>query len=137
MTGRPDQHDAALAAVHEAARLQPGSDARREAIAALALPELRPRRTLDSHGQPVAFDVALRLYATNDMAGNFHLRDLADDRPLCWLPADGRGVPHQFGFSPDGQQFAASYATHQLWVWWLDAQPPYADVPARAGAGQE
>lgn len=132
LSGRPGQHDAALAAITEAVRLRPGPEARREAIAALALPELRPWRTLNLGLQPVAFDADLRRYATHDAAGNFHIWDLADDRPLFWLPAGDRGRPHQFGFSPDGEQFGASYTNHELWVWRLAAPP--LETGARAGA---
>lgn len=135
LSGRPGQRDAALAAISEAVRLRPGPDARREAVAALALPELRHWRTLNLGNQPVAFDAALRRYATNDAAGNFHIRDLADDRPLFWLPAGDRGVPHQFGFSPDGEEFGASYTTHELRVWRLASQPPYTEARAHAAAG--
>ncbi len=135
LSGRPGQHDAALTAITDAVRLRPGPDARREAIAALALPELRPWRTLNLGGRSVAFDAALRRYATNDAAGNFHLRDLADDRLLSWLPAGDRGLPHQFGFSSDGEEFGASYLTHELWVWRLAAQPPPAGARAGVTAG--
>ncbi len=135
LSGRPGQHDAALAAITDAVRLRPGADARCEAIAALALPELRPWRTLNLGGRSVAFDAALRRYATNDATGNFHIHDLADDRLLSWLPAGDRGLPHQFGFSSDGEEFGASYLTHELWVWRLAAQPSPAEARAGTAAG--
>lgn len=139
LTGRPGQREAALAAVREAVRLRPGPDARREAVAALALPDLRAWRRLDARGAVMAFDADLRRYVTNDAAGNLHVRAVADDRPLHFLPAhrlpDGSPARlAQFGFSPEGDELGVSHVHGDLVVWQLAAQPDYAAALAAGGA---
>jgi WD40 repeat protein len=139
LTGRPGQREEALAAVREAVRLRPGPDARREAVAALALPDVTGWRRLDLHGATAAFDADLRRYVTNDAAGNLHVRAVADDRPLHFLPAHRQpdGSPArvaQFGFSAEGDELGVSQYHGDLVVWRLDAQPDYAAAQAAGGA---
>jgi eukaryotic-like serine/threonine-protein kinase len=144
LTERPGQREQSLLAVAEAVRIRSGSEARREAIAALALPDVRPWRQLNTRGVPVAFDRNLRRYATNDVEGNLHIRDLADDRPVHFLPRhqgpdlpDGRAGLYGFGFDPEGTTLGASYVNHQHLAWRLDDQPTYEEAKAAGGTAMQ
>jgi WD40 repeat protein len=96
-----------------AARIRPGDDVRDEAIACLALADLKVAR--DWEGYPhldtaLAFDAGLERYARGDDAGQISVRRVADDSKLVDLPAIGPGTASTWAaFSPDGRLLAALY----------------------------
>jgi WD40 repeat protein len=88
---------------------------RNEAIACMALPDLRLARQWD-YGIPrcygLAFDAELERYAFSDEQGTISIRHFADNREMLRLPGDG--VPAWIlQFSPDGR-FLAARCHHQF-----------------------
>ncbi|MGH7173638.1 MAG: protein kinase domain-containing protein, partial [Gemmataceae bacterium] len=93
----------------QAAALRPSLELRNEAIACMALPDLRLAREWD-YGIPrrygLAFDAELERYAFSDEQGTISIRRFADNRELLRLP--GGGVPAWVvKFSPDGRFLTA------------------------------
>src|SRR5262249_26406188 len=115
-----------LDAVDKAARIRRDDGLRDEAIAALALPDLRrgeswegwPKGTTD-----LAFDPSYRFYARASDDGHIGIYRFADHRQLQRL--EGRALQVTLQFSPDSQYLAAYHAaTSTLTVWRLhDGRP--------------
>jgi serine/threonine protein kinase/WD40 repeat protein len=104
-----------LDALSKAAHIRPDPRLRDEAIAALALPDLRPGapRNLWPEGTAhLVFDDAYRRYARADDRGNISIRDLADDREVRSIPTGGRTVG-SLALSPDGG-FLVAHLSGQL-----------------------
>ena len=134
------QRFASLDALTNAARiarsLDRGEDAmlelRNEAIACLALPDLRFERRLGARTMgeaSLAFDAAFAHYAWCDEPGNIYVRRLADDRALAHLLIPGIRVRQvYFEFSPTGKYLWAWHGSGKqappLVVWeWRREQP--------------
>jgi WD40 repeat protein len=129
LTGLPGQRHKTLEIVREASRRTNSLALRNEAIAAMALPDVRPFRTLASAGTLVAFDRLMQRYATNSAAGDLQVRWLEDGHPLACLSAEypAESAPAvgllRFEFSADGEYLGACYTNHQLLIWRLRARP--------------
>src|SRR5262245_23502370 len=66
---------------------------RNEAIACLALPDVKLRRVINlPRGSRSAFDHQMKRYATNDRSGALFIRSVADDRLVSYLPGRGAGL---------------------------------------------
>jgi serine/threonine protein kinase/WD40 repeat protein len=131
---RFDSLEALREAVQLAKSLQMGSDQlyqlRTEAIACLALPDLRPVQN-EWEGWPagssgeIGWDVNLEHYARSDGEGNISVRRVADDKQLALLPGPKNYGAHLMKFSPDGVLLAVRYwkrlpgtsTNFQLWDW--------------------
>ncbi len=101
-------------------RLDPLRD---EAIACLALPDLRPEpggRVIPRPpgAESVVFDPTMTRYALRFKDGTIRVRSVADDAEVASFRARGdRGV-EVFGFSPDGRYLATNhYPGYDLTVW--------------------
>jgi WD40 repeat protein len=110
-SGRPGRNYDSLDVLKHAAALRPSLQLRNEAIACMALPDLRLARQWD-YGIPrcygLALDAELERYAFSDTQGTISLRRFADNRELLRLP--GGGVPAWvLQFSPDHRFLAARY----------------------------
>jgi serine/threonine protein kinase/WD40 repeat protein len=84
---------------------------RNEAIACLALPDLRPIKEWErfTPGRAgAALDPRGQRYTTSDDRGNITLRHMADGRTILRLPGPGMAV-WSVAFSPDGQSLEATY----------------------------
>jgi WD40 repeat protein/tRNA A-37 threonylcarbamoyl transferase component Bud32 len=97
-----------LDVLRRAAALRPSPELRNEAIACMALPDLRLARQWD-YGIPccygLAFDADLERYAFSDEQGTISIRCFSDNRELLRLP--GSGVPAWvLQFSSDGRFLA-------------------------------
>lgn len=129
-TSEAGRRDRALEVVRQAARLHPSLPVRNEAIAALALPDLRIRHRwpgFPDGTKAIALEKRQRYFARADGNGRIEVRDVQTDRLLtAW---DGPSPACDWiRFSPDGGSVAARYGftnrTSQLHVWpWPDATP--------------
>jgi WD40 repeat protein/tRNA A-37 threonylcarbamoyl transferase component Bud32 len=106
------QRFASLAALAEAAGIRRDARLRDEAVACMALPDLRILEEglpCPEHTAEVAFDAGLTRYACGDAQGNVVIRRLADGQVLQRLPGFGKDA-QWLGFSPDGRFLAVGYA---------------------------
>src|SRR5207245_4439138 len=92
---------------------------RNEAIACLALPDLRPGRLLAARfpNSVIAFDGAYERYACVDEQGAIHVHGLADGRELARLPGLGPGALTYLLFSPNGRFLAGFTQGMQVHIW--------------------
>jgi WD40 repeat protein len=124
-SGRAGQRFASLEAVEKAGAIRPDLGARNEAIACLAMSDLRlwkqaklkfPRRD-----PIVRYDASLEHYAIVNAEGNIVICAAADDRELAVLPAPDSAVVLVYEFSPNGQFIAVGYRNESDgdngWVW--------------------
>jgi eukaryotic-like serine/threonine-protein kinase len=107
-SGRAGRNFDSLDVLRRAVAFRPSLELRNEAIACMALPDLRLARQWD-YGIPrcygLAFDAELGRYAFSDAQGTISIRRFADNRELARLP--GCGVPAWIlQFSPDGRFLA-------------------------------
>jgi serine/threonine protein kinase/WD40 repeat protein len=113
-SGQVGQRFASLEALAEAARIAHDLEMpeerllelRNEAVACLALADLRPPsfayRSSAGPGDGLWFDDSFQRYATWDRQGRVRIHGLSDDRELLAIP--GAGVPvESVYFSPDGR----------------------------------
>jgi WD40 repeat protein len=114
---------------------------RDEAIACLALPDLRPEP-----GGPVirrpqglflfAFDPTLTQYALRFKDGTIQVRRVADDQELARFQARGDREIYVFRFSPDGHYLATThFPGYTLTVWDLDRHTVAVHDPGRVSWG--
>jgi WD40 repeat protein/serine/threonine protein kinase len=130
-SGKVGQRFKCLEELAAAATLDPSAELRRElrneAVACLALADLRPFKVLD--GWPEArkpfFDARFERYACLDAEGNVNVRRVEGDRELVHIPASGTEInrEHRFIFTPDGRFLAVAYdvaGSSETRVWDLD-----------------
>jgi serine/threonine protein kinase/WD40 repeat protein len=142
-SGREGRRFAALDAVAKAAKIRPGPDLRDEAIASMALTDLRVLPEWEVVAPTplwLAFDAALERYARSDDRGDISIRRVADHREVLRLPGPGypAWVPR---FSPDGRYLAAAYHSSdrpepkRLLVWHLERGRPVVDLAFGESSG--
>ena len=144
LSGRAGQRFDSLESLARAAEIRPAPELRDEAIACLALADLRIVREWDGYpdlNTGVDFDARLERYARSDGDGNVSVRRVADDSEILRLPApEPRSPAGHLTFSPDGRFLAAAHIPpdgrqprHRLWD--LPRGGLVLDVPAdRPGA---
>ena len=125
------QRIGSLEAVRQAAAIRPTAGLRDEAIAAMALPDVRPGptwRTWQPSLRPTAFDERFHLYAQADTNGLISIRTIPENREVRAIQSSpairfwtaGRSLL----LSPDGQYLAELEDNYQLQVWRVeDAKP--------------
>ncbi|HKB41061.1 MAG TPA: protein kinase, partial [Gemmataceae bacterium] len=119
-SGHVGQRHESLKELAAAARLQPSLELRNEAIACLALADLRLAKSWD--GYPVGttcltFDAKFERYARSDGRGNISVCRVADDGEIARLPGPGTHAFH-LHFSPDGQFLLAGYHLRKDYCLW-------------------
>jgi WD40 repeat protein/tRNA A-37 threonylcarbamoyl transferase component Bud32 len=108
-SGQPGRRFASLDAIRQAVAIRPGLDLRNEAIAALALVDLRHAKQWPlANGSWLVFDAAYERYARAETNGMISIRRIRDEAEL--LRVAGFGLPvNDFAFSPDGRWLGAHY----------------------------
>ncbi len=126
------RHDS-LAAAAKAARIRPDDGRLRdEAIAALALPDVR--RVPGWRSEPpgtatVAYGGKYRVYARADTDGNISIRRIPEDKEICRIASKPILNEYLF-FSPDERFLVGLGEGHTLRVWRVaDGQPALRDEP--------
>ena len=113
-SGRAGQRFESLDAVRKAAAIRPNLAVRNEAIACLAVSDLRVSKqaVLKGHAPDdlVCYDFNLEKYAVGETNGSITLRAVSDDRVLAVLPAPGFRVSWIRGFSPNSRYLRARYS---------------------------
>jgi serine/threonine protein kinase len=102
-------------------------DYRNEAIASLALPDLRPLKqwAKTPYWDSFNFSHDFRSYGTNDVYGNIHIRDTATDELVRTLPTRGAPLTGSVS-SSDGRYVATSDAFGRAWLWTDGSSSPLA-----------
>jgi WD40 repeat protein len=121
VSGQPGRRFDSLNALREAAHIRPTLELRNEAIACLALSDVRLVRQWA--GCPpgttgLGFDQALERYARCDQQGVISVRTTADDVELARLPGPGEPA-WLLHFSADGRYLAAGHDKSGTRVWHL------------------
>jgi serine/threonine protein kinase/WD40 repeat protein len=120
-----------LAALAEAARLRPDERLRDEAIAALALPDVRraPRwRSAPPGTSTVAYGGQYQLYARADAGGSLSIRRIPDDQEIRRI-ASGPILGEYLFFSPDERFLVGLGEGYVLRTWRIaDGQPAVRDL---------
>jgi serine/threonine protein kinase/WD40 repeat protein len=119
-----------LAAVAEAARIRADERLRDEAIAALALPDVRRVpgwRSTPPGNATVAYGGRYRLYARVDPQDSISIRTVPDDREIRRIPSGSIEGEYLF-FSPDERFLLGLVNGYTLRVWRVaDGQPALRD----------
>jgi serine/threonine protein kinase/WD40 repeat protein len=123
-SGEPGQRFETLTAVSNAAAIRPSLELRNEAIAAMALTDVRWLDNKAKHFKPnqefATADAALKRYAVLSTNGTISIRRLSDDRELVSLPSiKGAGLlGHDYcRFVPNGDLFVTPYADQRFRFW--------------------
>ena len=125
-TGEAGQRHRALEAVTRAAALRPSVELRNEAIAALALPDLRFVPVWSNPYYPFAvtdFAPSLTRFAVASTSGRVKLFRTSNASEEMAFPAVG-GLAQRLHFSPDERFVAAQYSTGSNVVWEVATRTP-------------
>ncbi len=122
-SGHDGQRFSSLDVLGKAAAIRPTLELRTEAIACMALPDLRLGKEWPIFtGKPddriggLVIDENYQRLARSDLLGNITVKNIRDDQQLAFLP--GAGTATWFmRFSPDGQFLAAEYQSTAFIVW--------------------
>jgi WD40 repeat protein len=135
MSSRLGRRSEALEALKKAAEIRPDPRLRNEAIACLALTDLRVAKVWDTvsgyEEDTDAFDSKYERYALACRTNNvISIRRVANDAELMQLP--GFPLPNYIRFSPDGRWLAVTYAeNHEFDIWDLERNRSVAHFPGR------
>ena len=120
-----------LAALEKAARIRPDERLRDEAIAALALPDIRRGTTLDAFPagtKNVAFDGSYRSYARINAVGAISVHRIPGDAVIQSIPIASRAA--YVSMSPDGRFLATIDDNNAAQVWRVaDGKPLLRNEP--------
>ncbi len=132
-SGEAGQRFESLAALSNAAAIRPSLELRNEAIAAMALADIRAipgmRRRFKHNQEFGNTDAPLVRYAVGDTNGTVSIRRLSDDHELLRLPAAGGGVRPWVSFVPNGDLLAAVYADKCVRFWDLSSGKVVWELP--------
>jgi serine/threonine protein kinase/WD40 repeat protein len=122
------QRFASLETVQRAAAIRPDLAARNEAIASLAMCDLRVSKQTTLTGQPRNelghFDLKLEKYAIGADDGSITIRTVSNGQPLEVIPAQGYTIAEIKFFSTDSRYLSVRYWQEREglsdWVWDLE-----------------
>lgn len=106
-SGRPGRRFGTLDVIQKAAAIRPSIELRNEAIAAMALPDVRPVKVIHKGTNFAKFSPDFTRYVQIEPDGGFHFRHTTNDQTyFTWQPPSGVWqVLHQ-QWSPDGRYTA-------------------------------
>jgi WD40 repeat protein/predicted Ser/Thr protein kinase len=123
--GREGQRSESLEVVVKAAVIRSSLELRSEAIACLAVTDVRFR---DSHESPnpenESWDALLERRAYSESDGRIRVRRLADNSEVALLPSLGTGVQWLGAISPGGAYLAVWYLDGREVLWDVQKQQP-------------
>jgi serine/threonine protein kinase/WD40 repeat protein len=113
-SGEMGQRVRALDAVRRAAAISKNAELRREALAALALPDLRFERDLPNHvvADAARLDPTFERIAVGGSSAPVEIRSVSNDALIASLPASTNFPAHMVKWSPDGR-FVAVKRDHE------------------------
>ena len=121
--GREGQRLESLAAVAKASAIHPSPLVRSEAIACLAMTDVRFSEARRSPGPGLeSWDPRLALRASAESDGRIRIRRTADGGGETVLPGRGDGVEWLYGFSPQGRYLAVRYQDIGTMVWDIETR---------------
>jgi WD40 repeat protein len=129
-SGRPGRRFDSLEAIAKAAAMRPTLELRNEAIACMALADVRATCQWDGvegEAQNVEPSGDLEAYAASDARGTIRVRRTADQAEIAVLPGDGRQVG-TMRFSPDSRYLASGYRD-RFRVWDVERRKVQFEVP--------
>jgi len=113
LSGQPGRRIRSLEILQKAAAIHPSLELRNEAIACLALSDMRIARDWQvsvEAGSTIQLDPSYQRYAKSDASGRITLYQTWDDKEIMSLKAAGTaGSASRMWFSPNGLFLAASY----------------------------
>jgi serine/threonine protein kinase/WD40 repeat protein len=125
-SGRAGRRFESLEVLRKAAEIRPSPELRNEAIACLALPDVRPLKEWDAPADSsrIWFDCAYQRYAVGQTNGILSVRRVSDDVELERVTHDFSPFT-QVWFSPDGRLLAVRHGKDsQADIWNLVAHEP-------------
>src|SRR5262249_54830074 len=136
-SGQVGRRFGSLQALAKAAEIHPDLELRNEAVACLALADLRPLDTkFPSEGSlRPSFDAGLERYAFSNDQGDISIRRTSDHSEVLRLPGPGSRAWIVL-FSPDGRYLAAKYHAanrlfpNRLLIWELTSAKSIANPPS-------
>jgi WD40 repeat protein len=141
ISGRPGQRFASLEAVRKAAAIRGDLAVRNEAIACLAVADLRvskeTRLTGYARNELAHFDLNLERYAIEDENRCITVRAVSNSLPPMVLSAPGFNLQAIIAFSPNSKYLSAHYwhkpeaeraAEESYWVWDVEQQKAVVQV---------
>ncbi len=139
-SGRSGRRINSLDAISKAAAIRPSTDLRDEAIASMALPDVRVAHQWSITGRATggvtaSFDADLQRYATYDENGTITIRSVNDHAELLQLPGPGKTLEWTLRFSPDGRWLIAKYQDDSLRMWDLKRQETTLTIPKGVSHG--
>jgi len=132
-SGRAGRRFKSLEAITKAAEIRPSLELRNEAIAALALVDIRVIKTPRNPNPKrefTAWDAAMEQYAVVTAGKDIVLRRATDDGELARLPAIDSAPSYPYPFSPDGAWLPVLYGDGGLRIWNVARAEPLLNVPA-------
>ena len=131
---RIGQRTEGLDAIARAARIRPSIELRNEAIACLALPDLKLAGSWSIPNLSNDFrfaDPARRIIASNESDGTVRLFSLDENREVLVLPGEGIHA-HNLRFGPEGRHLSVHYQHWEqrrpLKVWNLETKEPVLEL---------
>jgi serine/threonine protein kinase/WD40 repeat protein len=120
-----------LEVVAKAAAIHSSLELRNEAIACLALTDLRfsqSQNPSDPDAERWSQNLALR--AIRGVRGSVSVRRTGDNKEVALLPSPGADACTPLGFSPDGRYLLVSYENQRNVLWDVEQlQPAITDIP--------
>jgi serine/threonine protein kinase/WD40 repeat protein len=124
LSGQAGQRFDSLDVIRRATAIRPSLELRNEAIAALALPDVRLTNTWPCIDGPVAYSGTLERFAVGRPDGQISVCLAKNGMEVTRLPALAQAPQWILGFSADEKLLAVHYYGDLNYVWDLGAQKP-------------